>query len=152
MRKYFDAVRPYLEGLELLVVASSHQDQPWCAMVYFVYDEDLNFYFFSRVNRRHSEEIARNPKASISLARQIYKMGDASKGIQAQGLCKQLASSEVERVLGLYLERFPQAANFLHLDAIRAGTSIERIWQFTPEMIKVYDVDKYAHDGRELRA
>jgi uncharacterized protein YhbP (UPF0306 family) len=73
MKKYFNAVRPYLDHLELMVIASSYKDQPWCATVYFAFDESLIFYFLSRANRRHSEEI------SIPLCRRWRRSPTASK-------------------------------------------------------------------------
>ncbi|MGC2780975.1 MAG: pyridoxamine 5'-phosphate oxidase family protein [Bradyrhizobium sp.] len=151
MKRHFAMVKPYLDDVELMVIASSLNGQPWCTTVYFAYDEDLNIYFMSRMARRHSMELAENAKASVALASQKYHWGDSSKGLQAEGRCEALADAKIAHALDVYVRRFPRVASVFDLEEIKRGHASETVWQFTPQMIKVYDVNKYVHEGTELR-
>ncbi len=52
----------------LMQLATVQDGQPWIANVFFVVDAQLNFYWLSYPNRRHSRELAINPKAAIAIA------------------------------------------------------------------------------------
>ena len=50
-------VRNLIESTQYLVLATSDEDGPWVAPVEPLADEDLNFYFFSTPDARHSRHI-----------------------------------------------------------------------------------------------
>ena len=59
-------VRNLIERTQYLVLATSGDDGPWVAPVEPLSDEDLNFYFFSTPDARHSRHIeAGGPVAAV---------------------------------------------------------------------------------------
>lgn len=57
------------------------ENKPWVCEVHFVYDENLNLYFRSLKSRRHSQEIAANPRVAGNIVKQhsaIYFEGTAA--------------------------------------------------------------------------
>lgn len=50
-------VRDLIENTQYLVLATSDEEGPWVAPVEPLVDEDLNFYFFSTPDARHSRHI-----------------------------------------------------------------------------------------------
>jgi len=50
-------IRKLIENTPYLVLATSNEDGPWVAPVEPLADEDLNFYFFSTPEARHSRDI-----------------------------------------------------------------------------------------------
>lgn len=48
-------------------LATSANDDPWICTVHFYTDDDLNFYWVSRSDRLHSEQIAQNPRVAVTV-------------------------------------------------------------------------------------
>src|SRR3569833_2869808 len=57
-------IRQYLPNVLHMSLATCANDKPWVCEVHFVYDEELNVYFRSKLSRRHSQEIATNPNVA----------------------------------------------------------------------------------------
>ena len=60
-------IKDYLEEVKLEVIATSLNDKPWAASVFFAFDEKLNIYFMSSLARRHSEEILKNKRVAFAI-------------------------------------------------------------------------------------
>lgn len=71
---------------------------PWGAPVYFVYDDKLNFYWWSDTESRHSKNIETNQKVFIT----VYNSHDP-----------------VGRGHGLYIESAAEKVNVEQLDRVR---------------------------------
>lgn len=63
-------VREYIDKTIHMSLATVHDDTPWVTEVHFVYDDSLNLYFRSLKSRRHSQEIAQNPKVAGNIVKQ----------------------------------------------------------------------------------
>lgn len=102
-----------LNNVKQMVVCASKDNRPWCATVFFAFDENLNLYFFSTEKRRHSKDISNNPNVSGAIAREHkLALGEPSMGIQFEGVCKLVGSGEVKEAYGLYKKRFPEITKF----------------------------------------
>ncbi len=60
----FAWVRDFIERTQYLVLATTDGDSPWVAPVEPLVDEDLNFYFFSTPEARHSQHIENGGKVA----------------------------------------------------------------------------------------
>ena len=75
MNKHFNEVRPYLELAELMGISSTSSNKPYSATVFFCFDEELNIYFLSTSQRRHSKEIVENPNVALTIASHKVEWG-----------------------------------------------------------------------------
>ena len=66
-------------------LATVRDNKPWVCEVHFIYDDDLNIYFMSKVSRRHSQEIADNPYVSGTIVRQHDKGEFCSGALYYEG-------------------------------------------------------------------
>lgn len=53
-----------------LSLATANNNTPWVSELHFAYDDDLNLYFCSLPSRRHSQEIAANPRVAGNIVEQ----------------------------------------------------------------------------------
>ena len=57
-------IREYIDESIHMSFATCADNHPWVSEVHFVYDNNFNLYFRSKANRRHSEELAKNPNVA----------------------------------------------------------------------------------------
>ena len=101
-------IREYIEPLVHMSLASTVDDRPWVCEVHFAADDQLNLYFRSLASRRHSQEIARNPRVAGNIVRQ-YELGEPGVGVYFEGEARRLtddpeldqAFEALERKLGV---------------------------------------------------
>lgn len=84
------AIREYLPEVIHMSLATSKDNKPWVCEVHYAYDEDLNFYFMSTAQRRHSVEISENPNVSGNIVKQ-HGMKDKPRGIYFEGVAEMLS-------------------------------------------------------------
>ncbi len=81
------AIREYIDNVIHLSLATCKGDRPWICEVHFSFDNDLNFYFLSKPERRHSEEIALNPNVSGSIIHE-HAIGEPVRGVYFEGVAE----------------------------------------------------------------
>ena len=86
-------IREYLPQVIHMSLATSKDNTPWVCEVHFSYDEKLNIYFRSLASRRHSQEIAANPKVAGNIVRQ-HTVKDMPVGVYFEGTAKMLEPGE----------------------------------------------------------
>ncbi|MGB4768109.1 MAG: pyridoxamine 5'-phosphate oxidase family protein [Candidatus Saccharimonas sp.] len=84
-------IREYLPQVVHLSLATSKDNRPWVCEVHFAYDENLNIYFRSLTSRRHSQDIAANPKVAGNIVRQ-FAVGEYPLGVYFEGTAELLSS------------------------------------------------------------
>ncbi|HZM64085.1 MAG TPA: pyridoxamine 5'-phosphate oxidase family protein [Candidatus Saccharimonadales bacterium] len=89
------AIRDYLPNVIHLSLATSKDGQPWVCELHYAFDDDLNLYFRSLSSRRHSQEIALNPKVAGNIVRQ-HQPGEYPLGVYFEGVAEQLHDVDVE--------------------------------------------------------
>ena len=119
----------------LMQIATSVDNQPWIANIFFVMDEQLNFYWLSFPNRRHSRELAVNNNAALSIA---IKTDKPVIGVQAEGTVEQIARmSVIEKILPLYVKKYGQGKDFITL--AKAGKNQHILYKFSPVSLQLFD-------------
>lgn len=67
-----------------MVLATSLNNIPWACVLVFGHDEDLNLYWISSENTRHSREIEKNPNVAATVTKEPTG-GGQDKGLQIEG-------------------------------------------------------------------
>lgn len=99
-------VREYIATVIHMSLATCANNKPWVCEVHFSYDKDLNFFFLSKPERRHSQEILLNSKVSGSII-QEHKIGEAVRGVYLEGTAEVIQNvHEQHPAYRSYCERF----------------------------------------------
>ena len=64
MNNIEESIKAYVGQANIMQLGTSENDQPWICTLHFYSDADLNFYWCSTTDRRHSKELAHNSKAA----------------------------------------------------------------------------------------
>lgn len=132
-------IREYLPNVLHMSLATCVDNKPWVCEVHVVYDDDLNIYWRSKTIRRHSQEIAVNPRVSGNVVEQ-HALNDKPRGLYFEGTAS-IADDidENNPVYKQFVERIGAGSDMLD-DAKR------------PDGHKIYKVtvsDWYVFDSRE---
>lgn len=98
-------IREYLPKVLHMSLATCIDSKPWVCEVHYVYDDELNLYFRSKPDRRHSEEIAKNPNVAGNIVTQ-HSLGEKVRGIYFEGVAVELVDVDENHIAyKLYCER-----------------------------------------------
>lgn len=94
----------------VLTIATSVENEPWCANCFYVYLEEENALVFTTDNdTRHGKEFVRNPLVAGSVVLETMVIGRI-RGIQFQGIVSEPEGDLLSSAKNCYLKRFPVAA------------------------------------------
>ena len=99
----------FLKRHHVLTVATTINNEPWCASCFYVYLADENLIVFTTdMDTRHGQEFVKNPVVAGAVALETRVIGKI-RGVQFQGLVSEPEGDLVERANTAYLKRFPVA-------------------------------------------
>jgi uncharacterized protein YhbP (UPF0306 family) len=99
----------FLRRHHVLTIATSVNDEPWCANCFYVYLRDENALVFTTDREtRHGKEFGMNPKVAGSVVLETRIIGKI-RGIQFQGTVSEPEGKMLEKASHAYLKRFPVA-------------------------------------------
>lgn len=140
-------IEDYLKEAKMLQVATAKDNQPWACTVYFAVDEDLNLYWISKTARRHSQEIRENEKVAGTIVLP-HTPGDNVRGIQFQGVAKELTDKDEAKVgMTYYAERYGMDQE--RVDAILKGKDGHVCYKITPSLFVLFDEVNFPDDPRQ---
>jgi uncharacterized protein YhbP (UPF0306 family) len=94
----------------VLTVATTFDNEPWCANCFYVYLEEENVLVFTTdSDTRHGKEFIKNPQVAGSVVLETMIVGKI-RGIQFQGIVSEPEGDMLTRARKGYLKRFPVAA------------------------------------------
>ena len=141
-------IEDYLKEAKMLQVVTSKNNQPWACTVYFAFDENLNLYWLSKPTNRHSEEIRNNEKVAGTIVLP-HVPGDKGRGIQLQGIAKELNSrSEAEVGMKYYAKRF--GLKLKRVKVILDGSDGHRCYKITPDYYVMFDELNFPDNPRQI--
>lgn len=109
-----------IESNVYLSMAVTDNLSPWIFNAYYVFDGEINFYWYSRKNSRHSKIIATNQKVAFCIF-DSRSVGDSVDAVYVQANAKEVKDPvEISKVLVLY------AKKMLKTNFIKQGTSYKR--------------------------
>lgn len=86
-------IRENIDKTVHMSLATSKDGKPWVCEVHFGYDDQLNLYWQSLKNRRHSQEIAENSNVAGNIVDK-HEVGQPVVGIYFEGTAKLLAAGD----------------------------------------------------------
>ena len=94
----------------VLTIATSLENEPWCANCFYVYMKEENALVFTTDhNTRHGQEFLKNDIVAGSVVLETMIAGKI-RGIQFQGTISEPDGDLLSRAKSAYLKRFPVAA------------------------------------------
>ena len=134
-------VREYLEGSNLMQIATCAKNIPWVCTVCFAVDEKLNVYWFSSHETRHSQEIILNSRVAVAVV-QPHTLGNPVRGLQFSGLASELKNpDEIRHSLSCNAKRYgvtAQKTRALQAE-LESGQAKYGIYRIKPDSFLLYD-------------
>jgi uncharacterized protein YhbP (UPF0306 family) len=109
MHKPDERILKMLQKHHVLTLATSLNDQPWCASCFYAWMSTENaFVFTTDENTRHGKESLNNQKVAANIYLETKVVGKI-RGVQVSGIIEKPQGELLERVRKRYLRRFPYA-------------------------------------------
>jgi uncharacterized protein YhbP (UPF0306 family) len=94
----------------VLTIATTVENEPWCANCFYVYLEEENALIFTTdADTRHGKEFSKNPLVAGSVVLETLVIGRI-RGIQFQGMVSEPEGEILSKAKWAYLKKFPPAA------------------------------------------
>jgi uncharacterized protein YhbP (UPF0306 family) len=99
----------FLRKHHVLTIATTVENEPWCANCFYVYLEEENALVFTTdSDTRHGREFAKNPLVAGSVVLETLIVGKI-RGIQFQGIVSEPEGEMLSKAKWAYLKKFPPA-------------------------------------------
>ena len=99
----------FLRKHHVLTIATTVDNEPWCANCFYVYLEEENRLIFTTdLKTRHGQEFLKNSFVAGSVVLETYVIGKI-RGIQFQGIVSEPVGNDHAKAKSAYLKRFPVA-------------------------------------------
>jgi uncharacterized protein len=93
----------------VLTIATTVENEPWCANCFYVYMEEENeLVFTTDKDTRHGKEFLENPVVAGSVVLETLVIGKI-RGIQFQGVVSEPEGEKLSKAKWAYLKKFPPA-------------------------------------------
>lgn len=137
----------YLEDQKLMQLATISESGPWICTVWQAYDEDLNIYFFSGLNRKHSKEIEKDNRVAGALSKS-HTPNDKPRAIQFSGTAQALTDEEdIKKARSVYEGRIFDAET---IDSFMSNTNQPHVfYKISPSKFVLFDVINYPNSPRQ---
>lgn len=120
-------IRAYLPSISHMSLATVRDGVPWVCELRYSYDEDLALYFRSPTNRRHSAEIADNPRVAGNIVVQ-HNVEEKPRGVYFEGTAELLDDvTENHPAYISYSARFNKDARILEEAQTDTGAKFYKI-------------------------
>lgn len=138
------AIGAFLAEHNTLTLATTGDDGPWAAAVFFASDAALNVYFVSDRRTRHGRNIATSGRAAAATHPDCADWADI-RGVQMEGRVAILEGDERAAALHRYLDKFPRIRALCERStsdddrAIAARLRGATLYRLSPERIRMID-------------
>jgi uncharacterized protein YhbP (UPF0306 family) len=145
--KVEDLVKEYLPTKKVMQLATSADDQPYVCNIHYYSDEDFNFYWRSTLARKHSQDIGKNPKVSVTiLAHENTPDENYVVGITVVGTAE-LLGKEIDGQIGdAYCTKLGLRPELL--TDIANGKDAHRFYKLKPTKIVLFDNKNFPENPR----
>jgi len=130
----------YLKAHRVMTLATSAEDAPWAAGVFYA-SHDFAIYFFSDPKSRHCANIRRNPRASAAI-HENYADWREIRGLQIEGSVGEVSPAEIPAMMSAYVAKFPFVRDLLTPEGLfRIGGKMidARFYKLTPSRCVLLD-------------
>src|SRR6185503_14792116 len=121
--------KEHLSDLLVMQLATSKDNQPWICNVHFLADDDMNLYWMSEPDSRHSEDIVANPRvaAAVAVSTEMPLIG-----VQIEGDAEQLEFADHQDILRKYATRHNRDG---FVEKALNGAMPFKLYRLTPRLI-----------------
>lgn len=148
MKTMEEYIREYLKSNNVIQLATSADNQPWVCNVHYYSDKDLNIYWISTPDRRHSLEIAKNPKvAAVIKVHENTPEEEYVIGISIEGTAELLGASVDPAVVDGYGKKHAKKPEMIA--DIKADKAPYKFYKITPKNFVIFDTKNFEGDPRK---
>ncbi len=137
----------YLKEATVMQLATSVDNRPWACTVNFAADKDLNLYWMSSINRRHSREIMRNSRVAGAIV--VSKAPHhRPQGIQFEGTAEVLTrKADIAMCMFLFAGKvLPKQALLAFL---KSREQPHKFYRVKPTSYVVFDTVNFPGNARQ---
>ncbi len=133
-----------MDEVSTLTLATSNNNAPWAATVFFVADSKFNIYFVSDHRTQHGRDMVANEQVAATINPDCDNW-HAVAGLQIRGKVAIVEGMERAKALAIYFRKFPQIDALFakpegeHEVTIAARLKAANFYKITPELIRVID-------------
>jgi uncharacterized protein YhbP (UPF0306 family) len=136
-----------LDEATLMQLATVENGKPWVCNVWFAADDDLNIYWFTSVNRRHSKEIAKDSRVA-GIVHMPCEPTDPVRGLTFEGAAEVLEiDSDVERAMKVYAGRIFTKDRIRELS--ERTDQPHRFYRMKPKSLVLFDALNFPTSPRQ---
>lgn len=129
------AALAYLEGHQVMTLATRGEDDVWAAAVFYV-NQGFLLYFLSAGHTRHAQNMAHQPRVAAAI-HEDYSDWQAIKGIQLEGDVGLLRGAEKDTAVSLYQHKYP----FLSQAVPEVHAALARVNWYCLRPTRLYFID-----------
>jgi hypothetical protein len=134
-------IRQYLPQVVHMSLATCAEGKPWVCEVHFAFDEELNLYWQSSQERRHSVEVDKNANVAGNIITQHF-MNQKVRGVYFEGTAEKLEGvDEAHPGYVAYAKRYSKGPELLADWSKDGGARLYKI-----AVSDYYLFDAYAND------
>ncbi len=138
-------IQEYYRDNRHMQLATVSNGQPWICTVYYATDNDFNLYWTSRRSRQHSIEISTDPKAAVTIVKDIER----KQALQIIGSAYEVDNNDILRVHKLYQEKFGQED--YDIEEMKSRNPDGRAyWVFKPSVISLWDEVNFPDNPKQI--
>ncbi|MBI2545082.1 MAG: pyridoxamine 5'-phosphate oxidase family protein [Candidatus Aenigmarchaeota archaeon] len=144
-------ITKYLKEAKLMQIATSKNNKPWVATVWYVQDEKLNLYFISRRSRRHSSELKDNRNVAGAIVKPHTKgSGEKVVGLQFEGTSHDLTDepNEIKKADRLYHKKY-SLAEHISLKQLTDPKWVATYYVVHPKVFVLWDEINFPDNPRQ---
>ncbi len=144
--KLRNLIAEYLKEAKMMHLATVRNGKPWSCNVWFAADKDMNIYWFSSNNRRHSQDVADDPRVAASIWIPS-EPADESRGIQLEGTAKRLTKpADIAKAMSVYVGKIFTLQAVKQFMASREYP--HHFYRITPSSVVLFDTKNYPENSR----
>jgi len=148
MSELKNLIESYIKDQKLVQIATLNDNQPWISSVFYLCDSDLNLYWISLPDTRHSQHILNN----LNTAATVVALGEAGKDIAAVQMEGNSVivndKKEIEEIIIQYCKLYNRGDKWL--DEYLAGENPHKLYKFTPKSYELFDTKNYPDNPKQI--
>ena len=145
-----DLLLDYLSQYRLMSLATVDKNgEPWSAVVYYLFDNGLNFFFLSPTDTLHCNNIKDDQNVSFTIAKCGQKASDKKIGLQVRGKAEKVKGTEnIKAVIKMWNSLHDDVPPITFKKLMKVWSS--RFYKITPSYIKWFNEELYGEDGEKV--
>ncbi|HXE09808.1 MAG TPA: pyridoxamine 5'-phosphate oxidase family protein [Verrucomicrobiae bacterium] len=133
----------YAQKIKIMQLATAEDNKPWVCTVHFYADKDLNLWWSSRTDRKHSQQLAKNPSASATIM--VHENNPDENyviAVTATGRAE-LVKDIPEEVRQAYIIKLDRPEHLL------PPSNMQEFYRLKPDSMVVFDTKNFPQNPRQ---